>query len=1210
MAQPLTTTTPSSGFDPFAVLGIDRSALNAPPQYVSDPFAALGVDPAVVAAAPRTDPYARAGWKAVPDPQTPTQQQPRLPDWAIHDRPAPLQPASSPKSAAWFDALQDAPQTSARLTPVESMLSQAAQGKLPPPSSSGRSGSAWFDALQDAPGPRYSVESMLSQAAEGKLPPPARSSTAILDSLPPVAPTPGMQAKSGTAILDSLPAVAPPPGMVAADPYAQAGWKAVPDPQAAQPPPDKSTWAGMFNAIPSGLYAGVADIANAPTALWNLGARGVSALGGPDLSLQPPINPNPTNYQPHGTAERATYAGAQAVGSLPAMAVGGEAAAPLLRAGGELAARAAPSVAAPYIQGAANAGATVAQSFADMPRNPVGVVPQSAFVGGAAGQAASEAVPEPYKPLANVAGNLLAGGGLAAAETALGAGGRAAVRALGGAGIGPKNVVLGADGWPLVGSDGQPLRVTSTQRDVIAQRLANAAGPDLDTAQRALSFAPDELVPGSQSTTAQVAPVPGFVGLEQAHRVATPEPFNARAAAQNSARLGVLQGLAPQDARPSAVGDYFRQQLDTIDQQGQQAIAAAQQGVQRATNALGGFGNASAYGEQARAMLEQANASAQAREQALWRAVDPDGTLALPVSSIRSSAQQILQSVNPMVGDTLAPGEAAILNGAASLPDVIRFGDLSKLRSNISTAQRSLAPTYGWDSVPLRRLGMLKGVVDDAISSAVDGRAAQEAQAMSAGALSPEQSMLAKINAWVVNQRAAAGETATANVGAGFAGSQGARPGTGAESLVPAGVPGAMREAGGGFGGVARIQGLSSQAQPLTPNFTQAAADAYAAARQATLERKQTYRAGPVGRVLRPGPGGQDYGVADADVTRQFLTGRPTEPQRVAGFISAAGDGSQELLRDALVADLRRSGVIQPDGTLKPPAFADWQRRRVDTIRQFPGLSDQFATADAAQQALNDATASHQQALSDFQRSAAASFIKDDPLIAVRRAFGSRNPTETFNQIVSQVRGNADAEAGLKRAVVDYVLDRMTSTRAATENEDFLKADAFRRWLRTNTGPLKKIFGGQGVQNLDAVAADMRRGAYSGVSASGSPTATYANAVKRRGLVPSGHGGEAVGMSVLTLLGEQAGEHLAGHGLIGAVALPAAGFAVHALRQAGVRTLNDLERLAMLHPQVARELLARVRPDGSVGPLVQRRLATAIQGMLGASAVRQTSAAQ
>jgi hypothetical protein len=67
--------------------------------------------------------------------------------------------------------------------------------------------------------------------------------------------------------------------------------------------------------------------------------------------------------------------------------------------------------------------------------------------------------------------------------------------------------------------------------------------------------------------------------------------------------------------------------------------------------------------------------------------------------------------------------------------------------------------------------------------------------------------------------------------------------------------------------------------------------------------------------------------------------------------------------------------------------------------------------------------------------------------------------------------------------------------------------------------------------------------------------------------------------------------------------------AAHALRQAGVHTLNDLERMAMLHPNVARELLARVAPDGTVGPMAQRRLAAAVQGVLGANAVRQTAGA-
>jgi hypothetical protein len=951
----------------------------------------------------------------------------------------------------------------------------------------------------------------------------------------------------------------------------------------AQQVPDKSSWSGMANAVPSGLYAGVAGMANAPTALWNLGARGVSALGGPDLSLQPPININPTNYQPHGTPERAMYAGAQAVGSLPSMAVGGEVAAPLLRAGGALAARAVPEVAAPYVSGAANTAANAAQSFADMPKNPVGIVPRTAFVGGAAGQAASENVPEPYKDLVNVGANLAAGGGLAAAETALGAGGRAAARTLGNAGIGTKQAF---------GAGDDAVRAAQAQADVVAARLAQAAGPEGRAALMNPS-APDEMVPGAMPTTAQVAPTPGMVGLDKAHRVATPEPFNQRAQDQNSARLGSINGLAPADARPGSVGEYFAQQLDQLDQQGQASIAAARQGVQGASNVLSGFGTPAGYGADARGMLETANSSAQAQERRLWQAVDPDGTLALPATPIRQTAQQLLGKVNPQVGDVLSAPEQALLHGAAGLPDVIKFSDLSSLRSNISAAQRQLAPAVGWDSRPMRRLDMLKSSVDGAIADGVNAAADSNPAVVSSLQGIADQSRVGQ-------QAVAATDAGGTGVGANIVGRSAAPPG------VPGGAYGANRSATGAVGGVAGDQGVSGSTPALALNFDQDAANRYAAARQATLDRKQTYRTGTVGQVLKPGQGGASYGVADANVASRFLNGQPTEPARVQEFIQAAGGGDQasRVMREALVSDLRQKGIVQEDGTIKPAAFDAWQQRHAGTIQQFQGLGDQFRNVRAAQDSLNDATARHQQALADFQKSAAGHFIHDDPAVAVRRAFGSGNPAVTFQQLAGAVRGNADAEGGLKRAVVDYILERAHSSSPAAGGEDFLRADTFRKWIRTHSAPLKTLFGGQGVQNLDMVAADLRRGQYSGVSAPGSPTATYANAVKRRGLVPGGHGG-SVGTLMQTLVGEHLGELVGGHGVIGAVALPALGMAAHSMRQAGVQTVNDLERLAMLHPNVARSLLARVNTNGRVGKLAQGQLAKAVQGTLAANAMQR-----
>src|SRR5262249_49240988 len=82
-----------------------------------------------------------------------------------------------------------------------------------------------------------------------------------------------------------------------------------------------------------------------------------------------------------------------------------------------------------------------------------------------------------------------------------------------------------------------------------------------------------------------------------------------------TARLSVIQGLAPEDARPALVGEFFRQQRATIDQQGQQAIISGMC-AQRMRWVVW---CAICLWRNARTMSENANATAQA----LWCAVNP-----------------------------------------------------------------------------------------------------------------------------------------------------------------------------------------------------------------------------------------------------------------------------------------------------------------------------------------------------------------------------------------------------------------------------------------------------------------------------------------------------------------------------------------------------------------------------------------------------------
>lgn len=362
---------------------------------------------------------------------------------------------------------------------------------------------------------------------------------------------------------------------------------------------------------------------------------------------------------------------------------------------------------------------------------------------------------------------------------------------------------------------------------------------------------------------------------------------------------------------------------------------------------------------------------------------------------------------------------------------------------------------------------------------------------------------------------------------------------------------------------------------------------------QAAVDRVITNQ-GQIAEIMRPAQGG-GYAVESSKVPRQFLTGNNVEPSRVKNYLDTVGTPEGvSAMRDALVSDLREKNIIQPDGTINPDSYNTWLQRRGRTVDLFPGLRDQLSNVTRAQETLDAATARHLGAVKDFQNGVAKNFLNgDEPIVAVRKAFGSGNPTDTFQKLADTVKGNPDAEAGLRRGVVDYILEKHSSTApSGTSDVDFLKADSFRRWLRQNKEPLKVLFGGQGSQNLDMVGADLRRQAQRANATGGSDTQANRIATGKLGL--AGQATHGIGITALTLIGERLGEVAGGHGIIGAVGLPVLGAGVHAMRQAGIRTVNDLVREAMLHPELARTLIQQVKGN-EINPIMTRRIGSALR---------------
>lgn len=346
------------------------------------------------------------------------------------------------------------------------------------------------------------------------------------------------------------------------------------------------------------------------------------------------------------------------------------------------------------------------------------------------------------------------------------------------------------------------------------------------------------------------------------------------------------------------------------------------------------------------------------------------------------------------------------------------------------------------------------------------------------------------------------------------------------------------------------------------------------------------------------------------------------------------GDGIQDFMRDTggtrdaldalqghVVSSMRNEGVITPDGMIDSRKFAQWSRRYKQALDAAPQMRDAFNDVAAAQETLNTVSAARAQAQHDFQKSVAGKIVGADTAQKTMAAIGEalKNPDQ-MRDIVARTRGNPDAEAGLKQMVIDHILDKVRSTvESGTSGVDRLKPDALQKYVKANRESLKIVLGGQGYQNLEAVAASIKRAGRSGNATQALPgSATGQNAAALESHTAGGHGGNSsigalVAMEAVEKLQHAASRHphvaaaaAGGHGAVagglmgglpGAIIGAAAPIGVvvgNALRQAGLEKIDQVVARMALDPEFARAMMAKY-PQNQLG---QRRLAAKILALV------------
>jgi hypothetical protein len=779
----------------------------------------------------------------------------------------------------------------------------------------------------------------------------------------------------------------------------------------------------------------------------------------------------------------------------------------------------------------------------------------AAIGGGAAagGEAAAEHAPEAIKPLVNLGAGLAAGLATHGAIEAPGAVARTVGRAVEpfAAGVSPKAA------------------------ETAAARRLHAAASDPAAAAAALEH-DGEILPGSQPTTFQQTGDLGLGGLERGVAARNPEAFAQRRGDQNAARVEALSGLQ-QGADPNDVAKALKAQFEDLSATHDATVDAATEAAAAKTAAMGAETVPEGVGATLRSALSDANDAAKAVEGRLWKAVDPEGDLTANVTETTQAAEKIAGD-QPKTAKPLEGEAGAVFEAAAAMPPVSPLSDLIALRSRVSTAMRE-ARKAGDDQAG-RQLTQLRGAIESNLSNTIAQQVRADDLAVARGTLAEDEALGAKLKAQVGDwreQRAATG----GGGGAGATGFAGERA-----SAVPGGS-GAAGEAERGLG-----DATGNQSLPAGPTADADAAARLAAASDATKQRKATFGADPVKGVLAEKGMKGDYRLPNGEVPRKFFRPGPGGYEAMQSLLKAAPEALTAMV-DYAATSLRRAAA-DASGVIDGKKFETWAKAHKDALRALPPEARaKFQDAASAGQTVAEALANRTARLKTAQEGALGKVMNlttaEDVTKTVGQVLNGRTAVADMKSLAKATSGNPVARAGLRQAVADFMTQKLVgNTEAGASGVKQIKADAYLTFIKEKRGALNLVFKPEEVRTMEAIGEDIARSKRSENAVrlpGGSNTAQDQIAARKGGLLDKG------GRTILDAVAGVAGFHFGGP-ITGGAAIVGSHM-LQSLRASGIERIDQLLTEAMLHPNVAKELL-RKAPQ-KLNPNATKPLAAALR---------------
>jgi hypothetical protein len=528
---------------------------------------------------------------------------------------------------------------------------------------------------------------------------------------------------------------------------------------------------------------------------------------------------------------------------------------------------------------------------------------------------------------------------------------------------------------------------------------------------------------GELSTPAEITQDPLFANVQDAARTdpRIKQELQSRVEIpRNQQRQTMLAGTAPIDATPEAVSTGFQKHYDDI--------TAARQALEPAEAPPSHETGEALAGTVAERAQNDPNIGRVAIDN-LKKSIDPNNTMKMWTGDIVDHATGKVNEIG--LGDAEAtrphmahsPISDPLLQEAAGLGNVTKFGDLVDFDQKVSAALKQARNPLSSDNTAVRELTLLKGKIKDAINNALENQHKTEQGLVGRGELHPDETV-----AW------------------GLALSQQAAEHMQRQRAAASGVPESIArsagpDVGGGPSGVRPVQGGSTApagsagaAEPGRPTDAGSISDvpgaepalsADEAARrlnefnQRWGEHQDTFKAGNVGKAITPKFGGQP-GMTGSQVAADAFKNY----DNTKAWITAGGPEGLDHVKNLATADLQKATVNKP---LDQAALDKWRTKNADALKAISEHDPDFADS------FNDAAAA-QGRVQQFEKSAAAKFLgldtPDSITGQVGQYMGQRvGGPEKITALMEQAKNadgveNGPIQAGIRRAGADWLKNK------------------------------------------------------------------------------------------------------------------------------------------------------------------------------------------